>query len=224
MVTDTFPLFHHFSSERVISERLKSHLRVDRYGDFLLTDAVRPSLDVRIIPCEGYRVGIYRDPAADLRVPVLAAAVSGERLFDAFLSLLEPLGPVVNAILETSHDSEGTAHSDLFRSEVDLPVLQSYFCEFEPLLTHDGCTGVAVISAAAPIEVQFDEHKLLTIYARDLRPFERLLRESGVSRNDRMRFISEDEHLHTSKPQFAEEFEQLAYRLGVGRTAEHVSW
>jgi hypothetical protein len=203
---------------------MNSHLRVDRYGDFLLTDAVRPSLDVRIVPAEGYRVGIYRDPAADLRVPVLAAAVSCERLFDAFLSLLEPLGPVVNAVLETSHDSEGASHRDLFRSEVDLPVLESYFCEFEQLLTHDGCTGVAVISAEAPIEVQFDEHKLLTIYASDLRPFERLLRESGVARNDRIRFITEDEHLHTSKPRYAEEFQQLACRLGVGRMAEHVSW
>ena len=32
--------------------------------------------------------------------------------------------------------------------------------------------GVLIISTERPMEVQFDEHKLLIIYARDLKPFE----------------------------------------------------
>ena len=59
-------------------------------------------------------------------------------------------------------------------------MLASHFCEFEELLTHDGCTGVAVLADGRPMEVQFDEHKLFHVYAPDLRPFRRVLRRAGV--------------------------------------------
>ena len=157
------------------ANQLADHLQEDRYGDFWLTDAIRPSLTRQVVPCEGYRIEMYRDTAAGITVPVLAAAVSRERLFDVFLELLEPLGEVVDVVLETSHDTEGNSHRDLFREHIDLPVLKSHLCDFEQLLLHDGCTGVAVISKIAPMEVQFDEHKLLVVYARDLQPFEGIL-------------------------------------------------
>src|SRR6266849_4306301 len=60
-------------------EKLAAHLQVDRYGDFWLTEAVRPSLDLQVVPREGFRVGVYRDAQAKLEVPVLVAAVSRER-------------------------------------------------------------------------------------------------------------------------------------------------
>lgn len=224
MVSFTYRPHLNFPRERVISQQMARHLEVNRYGDFVLTEAVRPGLELRIVPRQAYRLGLYRDPEADLRVPVLTAAVSREGLFDTFLSLLEPLGQIVNAVLETSHQGRGLTHRDLYRHDVDLPVLASYLCDFEELLLDDGCTGVAIISADQPVEVQFDEHKLLTIYAADLRPFERILRANGVMRDDGLRLISEDDHLHTSRPQYAEQFQQLACRLGVGESVEHVSW
>jgi hypothetical protein len=92
------------------------------------------------------------------------------------------------------------------------------------LLLHDGCTGVAVISTVEPIELQFDEHKLLIVYARDLKPFERTLRQAGVARDDCLRLITDGEHLHNSDARNAEVFQQFCYRLGVGETAERVSW
>ena len=146
---------------------------MDRYGDFVLTDAIRPAPDVPVTPRQGFRAEVYRDERAGLKVPVLAAAVSKEWLFEAFLDLLTPLGEVVDLVLETSHASDGASHRDLFREHIDLPVAQSCFLEFENLLLNDGCTGTAVISTAEPMEVQFDEHKLLIVYAHDLRPFER---------------------------------------------------
>src|SRR5574340_876425 len=73
-------------------EKLAAHLQIDRYGKFWLTDAVRPSLDLQVVPREGYRIETYRDVRARVEVPVLVAAVSRERLFDLFLELLEPLG------------------------------------------------------------------------------------------------------------------------------------
>jgi hypothetical protein len=199
-------------------------LQVDRYGEFWLTDAIRPSVDRQVVPRQGFRVDTYRDVRAGLQVPVLAASVSRERLFDVFLDLLDPLGEVVDVVLETSHESDGADHQDLYREHIDLPVLKSHLCDFEDLLLHDGCTGIAVIANERPMEVQFDEHKLLVVYARDLGPFERVLDGAGVARDDRMKLITEAEHLHSTDPRFQAAFQQLCYRLGVGEAAEHVSW
>src|SRR5437879_639071 len=73
------------------SSNLTEHLLQDCYGDFVLTDAVRPSLDRQVVPRQGYRIETYRDAKAGFQVPVLAAAVSREQLFDVFLDLLDPL-------------------------------------------------------------------------------------------------------------------------------------
>lgn len=203
---------------------MTAHWRVDRYGDFQLTDAVRPAPHVPIVPRQGYRVDLYRDARAGLRVPVLAAAVSREQLFDAFLALLHPLGDTVDAILETSHHSDGAGHRDMLREHIDLPVLMSHFCDFEELLLNDGCTGAAILSRSGPMEVQFDEHKLLVVYARDLAPFERIMHECGIVRDDALRLITEGEHLHSTDPHHFSQFELLCCRLGAGEPAEHVNW
>ena len=161
---------------RVNDENMADHLQIDRYSDFWLTDAIRPAKGLPVVPRQGYRIDTYRDDKASFQVPVLAAAVSRENLFEVFLELLDPLGEVVDLVLETSHTSRDNRHRDLFRDAIDLPVLKSHLCDFEDLLLHDGCTGVAVISTTQAMEVQFDEHKLLVVYAHDLEPFERVLR------------------------------------------------
>lgn len=208
----------------VSSKKLAHHLQVDRYGDFVLTEAIRPSLDLQIVPRQGYRHDTYHDRKAGLQIPVLAASVTRVRLFDAFLALLEPLGDEVDVVLETSHDIADERHRDLQRDHIDRPILESYFCEFEELLLNDGCTGVAVIGNHGPMEVQFDEHKLLIVYAHDLKPFERVLNEHGIRRDDQLKLITEGEHLHTTDPRYATAFEQLRQRLGIGQFAEHVNW
>lgn len=184
-------------------------------SEFLLTDAIRPGPGGEIIPRQGYRAGIFKDPEDEIETPVLAASISREKLFDVFLDLLSPLGDVVNVILETSHEAKAGKHHDLHREGIDLPVLQSHFCDHEDLLLNDGCTGVAVISLQDRLEIQFDEHKLLIVYAYDLEPFERVLQEYGARRDNRLRLICEAEHFHRTLPRYAEEFEQLAYHLGA---------
>lgn len=206
------------------TNQLTAHLQVDQYGSFRLTEAIRPSLDLQVVPRQGYRIDTYRDAEADLEVPVLVAAVSAERLFEVFLDLLAPLGEEVDVVLETSHDSGGASHQDLQREAIDLPVLQSHFCEFEELLLHDGCSGVAVISTGEPMEVQFDEHKLLVVYARNLAAFEGILGGFNIVRDDSLKLITEGEHLHSSDPLHFDQFEQLCCRLGIGEPAEHVNW
>jgi hypothetical protein len=205
-------------------KKMAAHLWVDRYDDFVLTDAVRPGLQLPVVPREGFRMDVYRDDAARLHVPVLAASVSRESLFDIFLDLLAPLGATVDVVLETSHHSQGNQHRDLVREQIDLPVLMSHLFDFEDLLLNDGCAGLAVLSTVAPMEVQFDDHKLLIVYAHDLEPFERVLRQWGLTRDDAMKLIAEGEHLHSTNPRYIDHFEQLCCRVGVAEPAEPVSW
>lgn len=197
------------------SDSLEAHLQIQRYGDFLLTDAVRPALDVPIRPREGYRVEVFRDSVSRIRLPMLFASVSAEKLFDTFLGLLEPLGDTVHVVLESSHGRKDGSHIDYRRNRIDAPVLASHFCDFEDLILNDGCTGVAVMSTRGPMEVQFDEHKLFAVYAPKIGRFRRVLNQMGVRRRRILPMISEGEHLHYSNDDYAEQFEQLALRLGV---------
>lgn len=211
-------------SKAVKSKSLSEHLHVTRYGDFELTDAVRPGADLTVVPRQGYRLGSFRDAEVGLQVPVLGAAITRDRLFEIFLALVEPLGPVVDIVLETSHESVGGEHRDYIRTSIDLPVLESNLWEFEDLLLNDGCTGIAVISTSSPQEVQFDEHKLLVVYARDLRPFTRVMTREGIERDDGLKLISEAEHLHTTEASHQQAFVQLCDRLGASRPTDRSPW
>jgi hypothetical protein len=189
---------------------------------YALTDAIRPAADSSIPLVEGYRLDTFRGRPG-LTIPALAAAVGRDRIFDVFLQLLAPLGDVVDVILETSHGNAADRHRDLRRTHIDRPVLESYFCEFEDLLLNDGCTGVAVVACGRPMEVQFDEHKLLVCYARNLKPFRRILRTCGIARRQEMRLISEAAHLHHTRPADVRLFRDLALRLGVGGSVRKVT-
>jgi len=131
------------------------------------------------------------------------------------VDLLDPLGPVVDVVLESSHQQQRQRHTDFYREHIDLPVLKSIFYDYEDLLLNDGCAGVAVLNPAIPLEVQFDEHKLLIIYGEDLTPFEEILLQHGVRRDETIRFITEAEHVHSSSDRYAQQFEELKFRLGM---------
>lgn len=204
------------SSFSQLSEaELEAHLDVSKYGSFRLTDAIRPSYDLQVRPQQGYRHDQYRDEQNGSCVPVLMAAASREILFDLFLDILDPLGGEVDLVLETSHRRDSGRHQDLYREHIDTPVLKSILCDYEDLLLNDGCTGIAVLNPAGPQEVQFDEHKLLIIYGEPLGPFEDVLESHGVRCHDSMRFITEAEHVHSSREEFIEQFDELRMRLGM---------
>ncbi|HUT93691.1 MAG TPA: hypothetical protein VMY37_29780 [Thermoguttaceae bacterium] len=203
------------SFDKLSEEELEAHLGVSRYGDFMLTDAVRPSYDLQVVPRQGYRHDSYRDEENRATVPVLMGAVSQEGLFEAFLDLLDPLGNVVDVVLETSHNRDRRGHEDLYREHIDTPVLKSILWEYEDLLLHDGCTGVAVVNPGAPLEVQFDEHKLLIVYGSRLDEFESAFGQRRIGCNDQMKFITEAEHVHSSSEHYARQFDELKTRLGM---------
>jgi hypothetical protein len=202
--------FHQLSEEE-----LEAHLGVTRYGDFELTDAVRPSFGLEVVPTAGFRHDTYRDEETRATVPVLMAAVTKPRLMETFIDLLAPLGEVVDVVLETSHNQKSRGHTDLYREQIEMPILQSTLWDFEDLLINDGCTGIAVLNPNIPQEIQLDEHKLLIVYGMNLTPYESALIDGHVDCREDMKFITEAEHVHSTTERYVQEFEELKLRLGM---------
>ena len=203
------------SFERLSEDELEAHLGVSRYGNFVLTDAVRPSYDLDVVPSAGFRHDVFRDESARQDVTVLMATASREQLFETFMELLDPLGPVVDVVVETSHDYNATGHQDLYREHIDTPILQSILWDFEDMLVNDGCTGIAVLNPSIPQEVQFDEHKLLIVYGKELREYESVLIDAHLNCREDMQFITEAEHVHSTNDEYIQRFEELKMRLGI---------
>jgi hypothetical protein len=203
------------SFESLADEDLQAHLNIFKYDNFLLTDAVRPSYDVQVKPCQAYRHDTYLDEETSSQVPVLMASASRTVLFDLFVQLIRPLGQTVDVVLETSHGHMEQGHDDLYREQIDMPVLVSILYEFEDLLLNDGCTGIAVLNPNIPQEVQFDEHKLLIVYGSPLEHYEHILESTDVPCDDQLKFITEAEHVHSSSERYQKQFEQLKARLGM---------
>lgn len=203
------------SFEYLSEEELEAHLGVGRYGDFVLSDAVRPSYDLQVVPQQGFRRDVYQDEETHTQIPVLMASASCEILFELFMDLIEPLGNEVDVVLETSHDHDKGGHVDLYREHIDMPVLKSILWEFEHMLLNDGCTGIAVLNPSVPQEVQFDEHKMLIVYGEPLASFESILRLCNVRYVRDMKFITEAEHVHSSSERYGRAFEELTVNLGM---------
>ena len=207
------------SFESLTDEELQAHMGIRSYGVFELSDAIRPSYDLQIVPKQGFRHDQYVDEASGTKTPVIMASATRDSLMDMFLDLIEPLGDVVDVVLETSHNA-GDGHADLYREHIDMPVLKSTLLEFEDLLLNDGCTGIAVINPAKRQEVQLDEHKLLITYGEPLKPFENILIGGDVYPDQDLRFITEAEHVHSSSERLHEQFEILKTRLGMDSEGE----
>ena len=192
-----------------------SLFELDSIGAFEFTDAVRPCKDSSLALQQGYRREMFRSHRRSMELSMILAAATREVLFDLFLALMDPLGKLVDCVLETSHSHGDGSHEDLYREKIDLPVLKSTLCDYESLHMNDGCTGVAVVNPKKQMEVQLDEHKMLMIYAEDLQPFERILFGYDVWPMENMRFITEEAHVHSSRPVYQKQFDQLSFRLGM---------
>ncbi len=201
------------SFETLTDEELQTHMGINSYGAFELTDAIRPSYDLQVVPRQGFRFDEYVDESGN-KTPVVMASATRKYLMDLFLELIDPLGNVVDVVLETSHRADGQ-NTDLYREHIDMPVLKSILLDHEDLLLNDGCTGIAIISPAKRQEVQLDEHKLLIMYGSPLDQFERILIDGDVYPEKKMNFITEAEHVHSSSEKFFNEFNILKNRLGM---------
>jgi len=213
------------NEDRIHALELESHLATVTYGSFTLTDAVRPSLDLSIIPEQGYKydrlklnngtISRFHQVTPRWLMPILVASVSFERLFETFLDLLNPLGDTVDSVLETSHCYTGARRTGLHRGYIDLPVLKSFLYDHEDLLLHDGCTGISVFDPKMRVEVKFDEHKLLFVRSKSLLPFEKILHRHGIPLKESMPLLSDAEHVHITRDEYFHRFRTLQVSLGM---------
>lgn len=194
-----------------------------------LSQAVRPASKPWTPLREGYRREIYKDVELNLRMPVLTAAISPEKVFPILIELYQPLGQVVDFILESSHETDATAGeapvaNTWERTDIDLPVLTSVLYDFEDLILNDGCTGIAVLNAERDYEVHFDEHKLLFLYGPDLSVYEAILQKNGILREDDLIVITEEKHIHSTSDEYFEKLHELRQVIGVEDEVESPSW
>ncbi len=202
------------SFETLSHEELQTHMGIRSYGAFDLTDAVRPSYDLQVVPKQGFRFDQYVDETSGSNTPAIMAAVTRHQLLDLFFELIDVLGPVVDVVLESSHRVQDS-HKDHYREHIDTAVLKSILLEFEDLLLNDGCTGIAVINPQKRQEVQLDEHKLLVMYGRPLDKFVATLIQEDVYPDKEIQFITEAEHVHSSSERMHDQFNILKNRLGI---------
>ena len=64
------------SFESLSDDELQTHMGIDTYGVFDLTDAIRPSYDLQIVPRQGFRFDEYVDEASGTKTPVIMASDS----------------------------------------------------------------------------------------------------------------------------------------------------
>lgn len=206
---------------RIRSVDMESHLATSIYDGFTLTDAVRPSLDLSIIPQQGYKHEqlIPSNGRSLLRTYhpklILAISISRDQLFDTFLELLNPLGATVSVILETSHGHSFYYRTRFRRDDIDLPVLKSFLYDHEALLLHDGCTGMTVVDSSSGAWVRFDDHKLILVRAKSFLPFETVLQCNGILRNESMKLLTDAEHIHITRDEYFQRFQTLQRTLGI---------
>lgn len=203
------------SFEHLTEDQLETHLRIAKYGHFMLTDAVRPSYDLQVVPQAGFRHETYRDDDTGVEIPVVMAAASRDDILDVFFELLDPMGFEVDVVLESSHNSDHGGHQDMVRESIDLPILKSILMDYEDLLLNDGCMGIAVLNSNIPMEVQLDEHKLLIGYGQTLTDFESTFIDYHIDCHEDIQFITEAEHVHSSSEEYFERFNELKYDLGI---------
>jgi len=213
------------NEDRIHALELESHLATVTYGGFTLTDAVRPSLELAVIPEQGYKydrlklndggVASFHRVGPRWLMPILVASVSLEGLFETFLDLLDPLGETVDIVLEMSHCYTGAHRSGLHREYIDLPVLKSLLYDNEDLLLNDGCTGITVFAPKMRAEVKFDEHKLLLVRSKSLLPFERILHRHGIPQKETMPLLSDAEHVHITRDDYFHRLRTFQVSLGM---------
>jgi len=187
---------------------------------FRLPRGIRPGPQSTVVPQEGYRHGVFKDGGR--KVPMLAATVSAERLFEVFTDLLGAFTDTVDVYLQRHAGGENSR--EMLREGVELPVLLSHLYGAEDLLVDDGATGLVVCAShGQPMtEVHFDDHKALIVYAYNLTPFMEVLEEHQIRRDPGHRLILEEQHIHLEIPDGESAFDQFACELSMMPVPEKV--
>lgn len=190
------------------------HLERNKYGNFVLTDAIRPSPNLEVVPRQGYTQSVWREE--HFQIPVIGVSASAEVLFPLWRDLLDLMPKEIDVVLESSHEMKSDNHTSYWRCRIEKSIFESIVLDYEDLLLNDGCTGVTVLSARKSVEIQFEEHKLLLLhgFTKNDRLFP-IFREHNVPYISNLRFITEVQHFHSTDDNHMQRFDQLKYELGA---------
>ena len=194
----------------VTQKQMEDHLLISRYGDFQLTDGIRP--DIGSVPMQGFKHMMYKD------VPCTLGCISKEFVLEVFYEMLDLMDGEVFVVLESSHDRfTEDGHYDYCRDGIDLSVLRSILVDYEDLIVDDGQFGIAIFAFTDgnPIEVQLDEHKSLIGYGNCGDKFDQIFEMYGLVCNEGLQSISEMDHIHISSDVFYDKFLELKNLLGI---------
>lgn len=199
------------SRKELTDEEIAQKLGPANYGSFRLSEAARMTSDAKITLSEGYRTELYHDQETGHQTPVLVCAASYEKLYALFCLMLRPFGnELVNLVLESTHMTKSAEEKNTYHYEnIDPLVLRHLLCPFEDDLVHDGNLGLSVYHPDEMIEVQWDEHKVLMVYALDLEPFREIAQEMMIPERPEMFFLFEGEHMHGSSGNAFQRFREL---------------
>ena len=210
---------------RLSDDEIATHMRIKKYGQFILTQAVGPAYDFQ--PESGFKYLKPQDNESGRSVPIIAVSVSSQKILDLFFELARLLGGqtpnnTVTIFLMTSHFKnigEGllkiNGEPDLGYEGQDIFSLLSILAEYENLLLNDGCTGIAITSQECKMEVALDEHK--TIFFYNYRHLQDqildIFKNFNIQEKPSLRLIAEGEHLHKTERKYIFELDRLMTRL-----------
>ena len=181
------------------------------YGDFVLTDAIRPPSNYE--PKEGYAERRTHTPNGT-SVPMAYVAASREKILSLFDALLQKMPPHLNVTLTSrNHDEPAIQLRERVRHGIDRTVLQSILAQFDDLLLNDGFMEISVWGRAC--EIGLDDHKILYIIGDHWLRCARLLNHAGIPYDPEMTFIHEmNRHIHMTADRFIDRLAELTDLLG----------
>lgn len=187
---------------------IDAHVAIAKYGDFVFSDGVRPAPG--FVAQEGYKIQLF-----DGR-PALFAALSQEKIFDSFRTMLDVLDDEVMIFVRDSHEEE----EGQWRYHIDKSVMESVLIDFENLIVNNGFLSIAISDPDESSQLQLDEHKLICFYtkkASKLQKAETVMQSMGISRYDGLRTVIDGEHIHGTVTELQEEVDKLKQAIGIER-------
>jgi len=199
------------------TKTVEACIRRKIYGNFELTDAVCPTPDLDVIPTEGYRNDLITryENGLKLKIPTTVVAVSREKLFDLFISIIDCLSYETDVSISTSYTLPDEESNYGIRGDINTDALIGHLCDddVKDLLLNDGCIGITVADLDTCTRVELDEHKLLYVRGTPIPSLTSLLAEQRIALHKNMKFISEGRHIHSSSDNYEERCHALRAEL-----------
>ncbi len=195
--------------------KINAHFAKSRYGNFELTDAVRPAFGSSFVPTEGYKLteSLVRSSEKLLAVPTLMIAVTRASLLPLLRDLITPLGKMVHVVITTTYPEPIPI---LTRENIDPVVIDSVLSDdiHTDVLQNDGYMDFSVLNKRGDVEVELNKGRNIVITGRRLDAFRDILSENNIPHKPTLQCISElEDCIYQSNDLFRDQLLHLASDL-----------